>query len=114
MGGLSIMQKGLKAAGSLAGAVGKSAIEAVFPAKCLACGEFVEASYPVSGIRATNKPDDSGQLKGLLAAFVCQNCLTGIHPAASPLCDSCGLVFASRAGGDHVCEACTRCAHESV
>jgi len=41
-----------------------------------------------------------------MAAFVCQDCLTGCAPVQPPLCTVCGRMFAGREGGNHLCQDC--------
>ena len=48
MSASTAIQDRLKAAGRLAAAIGKAATEALFPAKCLACGEFIEQTGSAS------------------------------------------------------------------
>lgn len=40
------------------------------------------------------------------AAFLCRDCAAGLTVCRSPLCRICGIMFASREGGDHVCGSC--------
>jgi ComF family protein len=101
-------------------------IAALFPTRCLACGSFFQ---PDGGIRLDdskngiqNTPlsiDESYRdnrlsvqarepisFHGLMAPFVCPQCLEGLMPATSPLCVQCGAVFESREGDDHLCGSC--------
>ena len=92
----------------MAGAAGRAAVEAIFPAKCLACGEFIDTRTERPDPHNEVVPSVPGDCDQHLAAFVCHSCMIGIHPVASPICESCGFVFASRAGKDHICEDCIR------
>jgi len=64
---------------------GLSVLEFFLPRLCLFCGTAVGAAAAVA---------------------VCPACLRKIEWVASPVCSCCGLVFASREGGDRVCGDC--------
>lgn len=88
--------------------------EAVFPPKCLVCDTFFQiADKNCKGI-SVNRPAD-GQARYLsfhtraeisLAGCLCSRCLAALIPVESPLCNCCGIPFASRQGEDHFCGAC--------
>ena len=88
--------------------------EALFPAKCLVCGAFLQSKI-WQGFRSAER-DIQRELflersltdvfKLLLGPFLCSTCLTGFLPVASPLCSVCGFMFTSREGEDHVCGDC--------
>ena len=46
-----------------------------------------------------------------MGPYLCQSCVEQFVPVKSPLCETCGFMFKSREGGDHVCEACIRSRH---
>jgi ComF family protein len=102
------MRTGLKTARRLAGAVGKAAVEAIFPAKCLACGEIIGRHEEIRALHNTGAQVGGDWLVQQLAAYACPGCLAGIQPVSSPICESCGRVFASRAGPNRICESCIR------
>ena len=104
----TVIKDSLKAAGRLASEIGKAATEALFPAKCLSCGEFIEQALSASPDASNIENDASNCLHLTLAPFTCTRCLSGIQEVSSPFCECCGQVFASRAGQDHICESCIR------
>jgi ComF family protein len=44
----------------------------------------------------------------LMGPYLCRACVEQFAPVKSPLCETCGFMFKSREGEDHVCEACIR------
>jgi len=87
--------------------------EALFPARCLACGQF----YQQDG-NCEDRPGllfgDEGALvaskqaifKWALASSFCPACSEKFRPVESPLCSCCGMMFQSRVGEDHLCGEC--------
>lgn len=74
---------------------------AIFPARCLHCRRLlpVEAfAAPASGAPAADED--------LLRPYFCSGCLSAVAPLTSPFCPRCGVMFPSRAGGDHLCGRC--------
>ena len=57
----------------------------LFPPRCVICGELLECSY---------------------RAFLCPNCIKGIHFITSPLCLRCGIPFSADQERDHLCGEC--------
>jgi ComF family protein len=85
--------------------------DALYPATCLQCGDFFHPdSQDPENISADVLFDSriDKLFQRLLGAYLCRPCAERFQPVASPLCPSCGVVFESKAGGDHVCEACLR------
>lgn len=78
--------------------------EAVFPTKCAVCRSFItpaKDSAPSLGPEATRRWVDSH-----LSSFVCSSCRKGIISITPPVCKSCGAVFQTSEGEDHLCESC--------
>lgn len=103
----AVIEEGLRVAGRLAGAVGGAAAEAVFPAKCLACGDLIGSEAP-AGDGAAGANRTGGGSWQILAPFTCRSCGAGIRAVRSPICECCGRLFASREGEDRICEGCIR------
>jgi len=89
--------------------------EALFPARCLACGLFFQAARnPAEEDRTGLFFKDASTLRGskeaifksVLASYVCPACCNNFRPLGSPLCSQCGMMFQSRAGDDHLCGDC--------
>ncbi len=73
-------------------AIGRGLTALVFPDKCLKCGIYIQRDPKIP-----------------LSSCYCQDCLGKSLPMfKSPFCSCCGHVFSSRAGGDHLCEACIK------
>lgn len=72
--------------------------EALFPSKCLLCGDFFEPPGPSQARR--------GGFEGALAGWLCAACRVDWEAIASPLCPRCGLPFISSEVGDHLCGDC--------
>lgn len=68
-----------------------------FPARCAHCKAPLRREEGAGGGAADG---------GILAGLVCPECAPGIVPIAPPLCDVCGVPFASPAGPDRRCGAC--------
>ncbi len=77
-------------------------LAAVFPGRCLSCG------VPYAEIGPNSPPPAAAGFDLLLGRFLCPACRRSFRPVASPLCPRCGLMFTSRAGGDHLCGRCIR------
>jgi ComF family protein len=88
---------------------------AVFPTRCLVCGDFFSA--PDSGCRDSSAGTGPAQAMAgvggrhwpnhLLAPFLCPVCNRGFTLVESPLCTCCGIPFKSRQGEDHLCGDCS-------
>jgi ComF family protein len=79
---------------------------ALFPAKCLACGRLFQNDAAAS-------PTVDGPFKADAIGFAsamdqrcCVHCRYQWTAVDSPLCSRCGMVFKSREGGDHLCGRC--------
>lgn len=73
--------------------------EALFPSKCLLCGDFYgPPGEPLHRV--------SGGLEKALADWLCTDCRLDWEAIVSPLCHRCGLPFISPEGGDHLCGDC--------
>ena len=90
--------------------------EALFPAKCLACGAIFQLA-PGTGGRAANPaaegthgpgPWQPATFNEVMAPFFCRDCIRGFRPVGSPLCPVCGTVYPGRDQADHWCEDCIR------
>jgi ComF family protein len=89
-------------------------IEAVFPTRCLVCGDFFQAPQyncgSISGESALKKSMlhvcDRTLTARSLSTFLCPRCIQGLIVVEPPLCVCCGLPFKSRQGEDHRCGDC--------
>jgi ComF family protein len=89
-------------------------VEAVFPAKCLACGCFIHPQDEVFS------PDFSitpyfGQCEGLRAdgfvhhlmqPYLCADCTRKVTVVKPPFCLACGFLFKSKEGDERLCGDC--------
>ncbi|UCF91774.1 MAG: ComF family protein [Desulfobacterales bacterium] len=98
------------------GRISTAVQEAFFPAKCVVCGGFFHppprseddfwrttvehSAFSALGSRV--------ELYRLFAPFLCRECARQIITVESPICSSCGIMFKSREGQDHLCEECIR------
>jgi len=110
--------------------------EAFFPTRCLVCGSFFRNSRPknkdlkmflqilsleqnFSGLEELfQKIDltkehveeylvtDAKIFMALMSPFICADCSGTYMAIESPICSTCGVVFESREGEDHVCGEC--------
>ncbi len=91
--------------------------EAIFPNRCLVCGAFFQFKSQALTTDAIllerdpfyDKPvciDQHTVFYRVMAPFLCATCLKGYSPVESPLCPKCGILFISREGDDHFCQAC--------
>ena len=88
--------------------------DALFPARCLACGLFFHTAEDRSDDRTGRLFRDKSTLrrskdaifKWVMAPYVCPACCDNFRPLGSPLCSQCGTMFQSRAGDDHLCGDC--------
>lgn len=76
--------------------------EAVFPARCLECGQFL-APAPADGLPALPAAADALRLLG---SHFCPGCLQGVIRVGHPLCPGCGVMFKGGVGEDHLCGRC--------
>jgi len=76
-------------------------VSALFPARCLGCGQLFRR-------QPRNKVDGSedSDAARALADYFCPACSGQWTAVASPLCSRCGMVFKSRVGPDHICGRC--------
>ena len=103
-------------AGSMVGAHGwarwlwQALVELVFPARCAACKCFGVLSAADNLPSSIDHGDDQSfgryDLRNHLRGLLCPDCLEQCQWLSSPLCTRCGIMFASRAGGDHRCSDC--------
>jgi len=80
---------------------------ALFPPKCHVCKAFFRSR------RLTPHGDDEGSglneiFEQLLAPYLCSPCISDFFAIESPLCPGCGVMFAGRTGGDHLCGDCIK------
>lgn len=84
--------------------------QAVFPAKCMACGTFFHPAQRQGC--SFNENDDSFNyierftFKKLMEPYLCPACSNSFIPVKPPICLSCGIMFKSREGEDHICGKC--------
>jgi ComF family protein len=79
--------------------------DALFPAKCLACGRLFHRPGRQAGSGSGNNAYESG-LAEVMGDHLCAACSHRWTPVTSPLCSRCGLVFTGRSGADHLCGRC--------
>lgn len=88
--------------------------QAVFPAKCMACGTFFHSAQRHNCCLNEKdiQHDDSFNyierftFKKLMAPYLCQACSNSFIPVEPPICLSCGIMFKSREGENHICGEC--------
>ncbi|NNL41725.1 MAG: ComF family protein [Desulfobacterales bacterium] len=107
----------------------KAAERVLFPTKCIVCDTFIHSNLPQS-IRWTKKkykdklpvvlnvaqhPEEEKlasrltedfKFSRLFSPYLCPACILQYAPVESPICISCGIMFKSREGDDHLCENC--------
>lgn len=94
--------------------VGRAVTEALFPRKCSACGahwsmEMIGGSPTASVQTDAIQGQRLADLFGRMARpYLCHECIRSFEPVSSPICQSCGVMFQSRAGDDHLCGECLR------
>jgi len=90
----------------------KSLREALFPPVCLKCRKIYRIPngvYKDACVLYSNPNADLGEtvyFRLLISAYLCPQCRSGFRPVKAPICSRCGIMFKSRAGGDHVCGKC--------
>ncbi len=88
----------------------KIILDAVFPAKCLACSGLFKISVAPSSVKprckASEIMDTSTEFYELLSAFCCPDCLKDFVAISSPICECCGMMFKGREDGNHRCGDC--------
>ncbi len=72
--------------------------DALFPNKCLGCGELFQ--------RERVRQSDAVDLSQSLSLYFCESCRRKWTAVSSPLCRRCGVPFKSREGEDHFCGRC--------
>jgi ComF family protein len=90
-----------------------TAVDFLFPAKCLVCGDFLESARRFNGDVGTGESD--GEPASALprsavhltdARLLCHECAQTVKAVREPVCDCCGMMFASREGDNHLCADC--------
>ncbi len=91
------------------GRFARSLKDALFPAKCLGCGQLFLHTGSLSGRYApAGMSFPATGLSSVLAHCLCPDCRNQWTPVTSPLCSRCGVVFSGREGEDHLCGRCLR------
>ena len=99
--------KGLKDYKALSIRIIKAIIEALFPARCLACRSFFHPEQLPDGCLPENGfQSEDVTFNTVMAPFLCPTCITGFLSIESPVCSGCGIMFKSREGEDHLCGEC--------
>ncbi|WP_435547922.1 ComF family protein [Desulfobacterium sp. N47] len=85
--------------------------KAVFPSKCIVCGSFFHVFSENDPVHQKNYSDKKYEIENItfervMSPFLCSSCLVDYLPVESPFCSSCGIVFKSREGTDHICQKC--------
>jgi len=89
-------------------------VEAVFPAKCLACGCFIDPQDEVfrqdfSILPFFGQCEDwraDGFVHHLLQSYLCADCTRKVTVVKSPFCIACGFLFKSKEADDCLCGDC--------
>ena len=89
-------------------------VEAVFPAKCLACGCFIHPQdevfrqdfsiHPYSGRCKDWRVD--GFIHHLMQPYLCADCTRKVTVIKSPFCLACGFIIKSKEADDRLCGDC--------
>ena len=83
--------------------LGRGALGAFFPDKCLVCGVYIRQAPEVSSV----SDDVKTLFDTALARLVCSECLEqGFTPIYPPLCTCCGKPFSSSSCENHLCSDC--------
>lgn len=86
--------------------VGKRALAALFPHKCLVCGSYINSPETC---QAMFESSVESLFETCLGNLICKSCLKkGFNPVKSPLCTRCGKPFLSSTGPDHLCYECIK------
>jgi len=85
--------------------------EAVFPSRCIVCGSFFHGFSKNNSVDIDNLADKLSEMENItfervMYPFLCAACCDDYLPVESPICSSCGTVFKSREGEDHLCQKC--------
>ena len=89
-------------------------VEAVFPAKCLACGCFIHPQDEVFS-QDFSIPQYFGQCEDLRAngfvhhlmqPYLCADCTRKVTVVKPPFCLACGFLFKSKEGDERLCGDC--------
>jgi len=82
----------------------KAVKDVFFPTRCLVCGSF----FHVDQCRNEESSQENRwkTFKILMTPFLCSTCTSEFLPIESPICPTCGIMFKSRQGEDHVCGEC--------
>jgi ComF family protein len=82
------------------------------------CGNFFHCDHQASfqsrekiSFNILQRSESKKLFRRLMGSYLCRSCIEKFRPVTSPLCQKCGLMYKSREGGDHVCEACMRSGH---
>jgi ComF family protein len=92
---------GFSVKSSLVNGIFRAVMEAVYPPRCYVCDDHFDAS-------PTPAEHGSRLFAGLMAEHLCPTCAADFLPIGSPLCPTCGIMFKSSHGPDHVCGECRR------
>lgn len=79
---------------------------AVFPDKCLICGELFKKKSSVS--KDVLSGPSAMDFPLLLSGMVCGKCSRGFVPVSPPFCSACGIMFTSRRGENRRCGECIK------
>lgn len=85
--------------------------EAVFPSRCIVCGSFFHGFSGKYFVHTKNHINEISEMENIsfervMYPFLCTACCNDYLPVESPVCSSCGDVFKSREGEDHLCQKC--------
>ena len=89
---------------------------ALFPPKCNVCKAFFRVPQNDPDFKTRRVPSHGGgdgsglseTFKQMMAPHLCSSCISDFLVIESPLCPQCGVMFAGRSGGDHLCGDCIK------
>ena len=81
-----------------------AALSILFPLKCLSCGTRIISS---TEIRNYSNPKPN-HFSTIMAAYLCNKCISLFNEISSPICVTCGKPFISKEGDDRLCDQCIR------
>ncbi len=85
--------------------IAASIIDALFPSKCVNCGELLADRHQNEAACACAWGGKS--LRNTVLLFFCHECGRQLKQVSSPICSCCGEAFVSRRGRDRICGRCT-------
>ena len=81
------------------------ALDCKDPSACI-LDFFFKGGYLSGDILENGSSAEAGIFSILMAPFLCTRCSGTFLAIESPICSTCGIVFKSRLGNDHICGEC--------